>query len=152
MQQSQDIFGQVQTCVRALSRSPGAGRNRVHEVELPGGRAFFAGAESARAGQMLVCCVFARPAELLGTAALPPGVLGLTKTQERVAQLLTRGLTNAEIAEELGMSPYTVRRHTEHIFLRLGVRRRRDVAGAIQNRLTKAMRDRLERPANRDAA
>jgi DNA-binding CsgD family transcriptional regulator len=152
MRQSQDIFGQVQKCVHALAPHANAVRDRVQQIQLPGGTAFFAGAESARGGQVLVCCVFSRPTDVFGTDAIPRGALGLTRTQERVATLMGRGLTNAEIAAELGSSPCTVRRHTEQIFLRLGVRRRRDVAAAIQDRLTDALRDRICRSDSRDAA
>ena len=34
---------------------------------------------------------------------------------------LAAGKTNREIAEALGISPHTVRRHVEHIFTKLGV-------------------------------
>jgi len=152
MKQSQDILGQVQKCVRALARHPEEDSDRVQQIQLPGGTLFLAGAESARTGRVLVCCVFPKPAELFDTGALPPGALGLTRTQERVATLLVRGLTNAEIAAELGSSPYTVRRHTEQIFQRLGVKRRRDVASAIHHRLTNAIREQFAPPATRDAA
>jgi DNA-binding CsgD family transcriptional regulator len=152
MRQSQDIFGQVQQCVRALRRQPADAGTRVRQFQLPGGMVYLAGAGAGepRAGEVLVCCVFPQPAELIHTESLPAGALGLTRTQERVATLLARGLTNAEIAAELGSSPCTVRRHTEHIFLRLGVKRRRDVAVALQDRLAKAIGKRLAGAAHRE--
>ena len=39
-----------------------------------------------------------------------------------------RGLTNAEIAEELGLSPKTVSAHLEHILAKLGATRRTEIA------------------------
>jgi DNA-binding CsgD family transcriptional regulator len=53
--------------------------------------------------------------------------LGLTRREAQVARLLARRATNREIAEQLAMSPHTVRHHTENIFAKLGVHSRRDV-------------------------
>jgi DNA-binding CsgD family transcriptional regulator len=49
---------------------------------------------------------------------------GLTDQQLRVARLLSRGLSNAELAGELFLSPHTVRHHVEQILQKLGVRSR----------------------------
>lgn len=56
---------------------------------------------------------------------------GLTRRQADVALLLARRKTNAEIADELCISPHTARHHTEAVMSRLGVRNRRDVASTI---------------------
>jgi DNA-binding CsgD family transcriptional regulator len=56
---------------------------------------------------------------------------GLTRAELRVARLVARGLSNAEIAAELSISPHTARRHTERIFLKLEVQARAEVAGRI---------------------
>src|SRR5690606_28504656 len=45
---------------------------------------------------------------------------GLTDRQIEVARLLAQGLSNAEIAETLGLSTYTARNHTEAVLLKLG--------------------------------
>jgi DNA-binding CsgD family transcriptional regulator len=47
--------------------------------------------------------------------------LGLTPRQADVLVALARGLTNAEIARDLDLRPATVRKHIEHVFVRLGV-------------------------------
>ena len=39
-------------------------------------------------------------------------------------QWLAKGKTNRDIAEILGMSPRTVNKHLEHIFVKLGVETR----------------------------
>lgn len=61
----------------------------------------------------------------LGPAPTPVAVQAvhrlLTQRQLEVAQGLMRGATNAEIAEQLGVAPATVRRHLEQIYGRLGV-------------------------------
>jgi DNA-binding CsgD family transcriptional regulator len=48
----------------------------------------------------------------------------LTRQQVRVAGLIVRGFTNAEIARELFISPHTARHHVEQILLKLGARSR----------------------------
>lgn len=54
----------------------------------------------------------------------------LTDRQIEVARLLAQGLSNAEIAETLGLSTFTARNHTEAVLLKLGASTRARV-GAI---------------------
>lgn len=70
---------------------------------------------------------------------LTNGVLGddalrqryaLTDRQIEVARLLAQGLSNAEIADTLGLSTFTARNHTEAVLLKLGASTRARV-GAI---------------------
>jgi DNA-binding NarL/FixJ family response regulator len=49
-----------------------------------------------------------------------------------VARLVTDRLTNREIAERLVLSQKTVERHMDHIFRKLGVSSRVDVARAVE--------------------
>jgi DNA-binding CsgD family transcriptional regulator len=60
--------------------------------------------------------------------ALSP--FGLTPREVDVARLLARGEPNAVVAQALGISPHTARRHTENVMLKLGARARAQV-GAI---------------------
>lgn len=53
---------------------------------------------------------------------------GLTPRQLEVLELLSQGLTNAEIAERLYVSPRTAEHHVEAIFTKLGVSTRREAA------------------------
>ena len=55
----------------------------------------------------------------------------LTLQEIRIARALAEGLRNAEIARRLGISPHTVRRHTEHVLDKLGVASRAQVAERI---------------------
>jgi DNA-binding CsgD family transcriptional regulator len=52
----------------------------------------------------------------------------LTRRQQEVAGLVAQGLTNAEIAERLVLTPGTVANHLEHILRRLNLRSRSQVA------------------------
>jgi DNA-binding CsgD family transcriptional regulator len=48
----------------------------------------------------------------------------LTRREHEVVLLVAEGLTNAQIAERLWISPGTVRRHLENVFAKLGVHTR----------------------------
>jgi DNA-binding CsgD family transcriptional regulator len=66
---------------------------------------------------------------LLNEQLLPAGIrslraLGLTEKEAEVLLRIERGLTNLEIAEELGVSRSTVKRHIEHLFGKLGAQTR----------------------------
>ena len=45
-----------------------------------------------------------------------------------MARLISEGLTNAEIADELGIAPKTASSHVEHILAKLGAARRAEIA------------------------
>ena len=49
---------------------------------------------------------------------------GLTTRERQVIDLVADGLTNAEVAERLWISPGTVRRHLENVYGKLGVHTR----------------------------
>jgi ATP/maltotriose-dependent transcriptional regulator MalT len=52
----------------------------------------------------------------------PPGdAAGLTRREREVLALVAAGKSNREIAEELVISPHTVRRHLQNTFTKLGV-------------------------------
>ncbi len=52
----------------------------------------------------------------------------LTAREFEIARLVAEGLTNGEIADQLGLSPKTVSAHVEHILAKLGVGRRAEIA------------------------
>jgi DNA-binding CsgD family transcriptional regulator/tetratricopeptide (TPR) repeat protein len=56
---------------------------------------------------------------------------GLTEREWEIARLLAVGLSNAEIADRLVVSPKTVGHHVSAVLAKLGVRRRAEVAAAI---------------------
>ncbi len=57
----------------------------------------------------------------------------LTARQLEVARLLAEGLRNGDIAERLGISAHTVRRHMEAILRRLNVSNRSAAAKELRN-------------------
>jgi DNA-binding NarL/FixJ family response regulator/tetratricopeptide (TPR) repeat protein len=56
---------------------------------------------------------------------------GLTEREWEIARLLALGLSNAEIADRLVVSPKTVGHHVSAVLAKLAVRRRAEVAAAI---------------------
>ena len=65
--------------------------------------------------------------ELSKIAARGP-VAGLTETESRVAALVARGRTNREIGSAMFVTENTVQTHVRHIFRKLGVRSRTELA------------------------
>lgn len=61
-------------------------------------------------------------------SALSDLSLGVTAREQEVLSLLSRGMTNCEIARALWISPGTVRKHLENVYPKLGVNNR---AGAV---------------------
>jgi DNA-binding CsgD family transcriptional regulator len=56
------------------------------------------------------------------------GRFGLTGREAQIVRLLARRATNREIADQLDVSPHTVRHHVENIFAKLGIHSRRSIA------------------------
>jgi DNA-binding CsgD family transcriptional regulator len=78
-------------------------------------------------------------AELLATGARPrrlvrSGVDSLTPSERRVAQMATEGQTNREIAQALFVTPKTVETHLSHVYRKLGIQARSQLAGAMSER------------------
>ena len=60
------------------------------------------------------------------------GWASLTPTEHRVVELVVEGLTNAEIGARMFVSTGTVKSHLNHIYGKLGVTDRRQLAGAAR--------------------
>lgn len=74
--------------------------------------------------------------EICGTDARPGRGSGLSPRETEVLGLLTRGLSNQQIADELVLSKHTVRRHVSNIFTKLDVASRTAaVAHALGHKL-----------------
>jgi DNA-binding NarL/FixJ family response regulator len=62
----------------------------------------------------------------------------LTQREREVLALLAEGLSNAEIADRLVISPKTAGHHVEHIFRKLGLRNRAEAAAHALREATRA--------------
>jgi DNA-binding CsgD family transcriptional regulator len=79
-------------------------------------------------GQIAVIFEEARPSEI---APLIVDAYGLTKREGEITQLVLRGLSTAEVSEELHITSNTVRDHFRAIFDKVGVRSRRELVGQV---------------------
>jgi DNA-binding CsgD family transcriptional regulator len=70
------------------------------------------------------------------------GWAAMTGSELAVARLVAQGLTNREVAERLFISPHTVSGHLRHVFMKLRVNSRVDLA-----RIAPARGDALSPPA-----
>lgn len=73
-------------------------------------------------------------AELNRIGGRPPAPLDLTPTERSVAGLVSEGRTNQEVADALFMSPSTVQAHLKHIYRKLGLRSRTELAAGLDRR------------------
>jgi two-component system, NarL family, nitrate/nitrite response regulator NarL len=64
--------------------------------------------------------------------ALPGGVVTLTPREWEVGEMLREGLSTAEIADRLGVSPVTVRRHVGLLLRKLGAEDREDAVEMLR--------------------
>jgi DNA-binding NarL/FixJ family response regulator len=63
----------------------------------------------------------------LGLTSLPHG-LALTRRESEVLQLISLGQSNTQIAQSLGVSTSTIRRHLEHIYSKTGAHSRAEAS------------------------
>ena len=56
---------------------------------------------------------------------------GLTETESRIAALVAQGQTNREVATAMFVTENTVQTHVRHIFQKLGVRSRTELAARL---------------------
>ena len=65
------------------------------------------------------------------TRLLLSGVESLTPSERRVADIAARGLTTRQIAESLFVTPKTVEFHLRHIYQKLDIRSRSELAALL---------------------
>jgi LuxR family transcriptional regulator, maltose regulon positive regulatory protein len=89
------------------------------------GRERTAAREDADARRTLAGLGVSEPPVAARRAGGPAGgvavAAGLTRRETEVLRLLAAGLTNAQIAERLVVSPHTVHRHVSHVLRKLGL-------------------------------
>jgi DNA-binding NarL/FixJ family response regulator len=81
-----------------------------------------------RRGHATVICF------LVHQCTVDPAFACLSERQRSVVQLLAKGLSNRQIAEELRISIETVRTHVAHALERTGMKTRAGLAGRLQER------------------
>jgi len=91
------------------------------------GRRSSAAAAAGRAKASLEACGRARTPLLAGLQ----DAVALTHREQQVADLVAGGLSDAAVAERLGISLRTVHAHLRSVFSKLGVARRQDLADAL---------------------
>jgi DNA-binding CsgD family transcriptional regulator len=64
-------------------------------------------------------------------APLIADAYGLTKRESEITRLVLRGLSTTEVAQEVHITPNTVRDHFKSIFDKVGVRSRRELVGQV---------------------
>jgi DNA-binding NarL/FixJ family response regulator len=79
-------------------------------------------------GRIAVIFEEARPSEI---APLIVDAYGLTEREGEITRLVLRGLSTAEVSEELHITSNTVRDHFKAIFDKVGVRSRRELVGQV---------------------
>jgi DNA-binding CsgD family transcriptional regulator len=81
----------------------------------------------ARAGRLLELC---EGALILGVTSGNDSTR-LTDREREVAQLAARGLTSRKIAEDLYVSVRTVDNHLQQVYVKLGIKRRSELAARL---------------------
>jgi DNA-binding CsgD family transcriptional regulator len=66
-----------------------------------------------------------------GRPAADPGLTGLTAQELQVARLVAGGMSNREAAAQLYLSPKTIEYHLAHIFAKLGIKTRYQLAARV---------------------
>jgi DNA-binding CsgD family transcriptional regulator len=72
--------------------------------------------------------------ELARVGGRPPAPTGLTDAEREVANLVSEGLTNSEIAARLHLSVRTVEAHLSHAYMKLGVHSRTSLVAKLRQR------------------
>lgn len=76
--------------------------------------------------------------EIRRLIAEDPPAPGLSARQSEILQSITRGLSNQEIAKQLGISPESVKEYVNNLFAKIGAANRTEAAAiALRKHLTK---------------
>lgn len=125
-------FGALRLLLKLLVRSLGDEEYELvpalHVIDEATGERYRLGAErvtgSDGLARGLILITPARPAE--GAEALAR--LGLSRREAEVALAVVRGQKTSQVAAQLRISPHTVNHHLRHVFEKLGVNSRRELA------------------------
>ena len=119
--------------LRGVVISARAAKKSLHVVNSAWGQFGFRHHELAGVtGDKVIALVVSRLAEASVRLAEGAARLQLSSQQREVALMVALGLTNAEIAEKLGVSVNTAGYHVKQVFIRLNVHDRADVARLLR--------------------
>ncbi|MCB5165842.1 LuxR C-terminal-related transcriptional regulator [Streptomyces bambusae] len=110
-----------QPVLHVCSRARAGGDVRVHLRDLAGRPVSLTANRMDPAGRVAVIIEAGRPEHTIG---LLMAAYGLTAREQDVAQLVVYGLSDAETARRLGISPHTVRDHLKKVFDKTGTNSR----------------------------
>jgi DNA-binding CsgD family transcriptional regulator len=126
---------ETSNAILSIARARQGGGTAASEVVVRGSRAEYrvrARAVRAKApGGLVIVTVRRQPVAPTLSPAELAARYGLTRAEARVALLLEGARTSRQIAEQLGISVHTARRHAEAVLKKLGVHSR----GAVGARL-----------------
>lgn len=107
----------------------------VDDAELQAAYALFAAAPAPWMAER-AAAVLGGPAASSsdGGGSRPVDDLGLTKREREVAEVVAEGLSNREVANRLFISVRTVTSHLDHIYTKLGIGSRRELADLVRAR------------------
>lgn len=118
-------FARARTMLDYGSLCRRAGRRRAARESL----------DTARAGfELLGASLWSDKcrAELARVGGRPAAAEALTAAEEAVARLVAGGATNKEVAAALSLSPRTVEAHLGHVFRKMGIRSRGQLAARLR--------------------
>jgi DNA-binding NarL/FixJ family response regulator len=113
------VFGALDAGASGFLLKGGEPADLVHAIRIvAGGESLLAPSVTRR----LIDTYVSRPRPQVKTE--PEGLAELTTREREVLGLIATGLTNAEIAETLHLSPLTAKTHVSRILMKLGARDR----------------------------
>lgn len=69
------------------------------------------------------------------SCAFPPRDIVLTKSEQEIIKFVAKGLTNKQIAQQLSVSPETVKKHLKSVFIKTGVCNRSQLVSGYLSRI-----------------
>jgi DNA-binding CsgD family transcriptional regulator len=127
------VVYEVARRARALADTGRPGRPARARVRLPSNHWLVVHGARLRpvASGRPTTAVVLEPAHVAELVPLIVAAYELTAREREITQMLVRGLSTAEIAAELWLSPYTVRDHVKAVFGKLSVRSRPELTAKL---------------------
>ena len=127
-----ELPSSVRSLASFVRSAPQAAQSGSNVVTVPGddGWVTLHASLPGRAGDGRVAIVIER-ASAARAATVRLEAFGATAREREVATLLARGLSRAEIAEALVVSPHTVEDHVKHLYEKLGVASRQELVARV---------------------